>query len=416
MATPDAELDATVRAQWPRILAWLMRTIGDWDLAEDCAQDAVERALRTWPRDGVPDNPGAWLTAVARRRALDVLRRRATESRALQACTAQAQAEAPTLDAGGGFADDRLRLLFTCCHPLLTLQDRVALTLRSVCGLPTRDIARLLLVREAAMSQRLRRVRQQIVRSGLALEVPPADEVEERIGAVLAVIYLLFTQGYAVTVGDAVRDELAEEAITLAALLTCLLPREAEAHALRALILLQHARRPARFSPGGELVPLEDQARGLWDRPLLAAGLQALRIARGLTETDGVVGVYRPQAEIAALHSTAASAGSTDWAEIVGWYDALLAAGPAPVVELSRVVAVGMRDGAAAGLAELDEVAGRARVEGLAEVPAIRADLLRRAGRRAEARAAYEEAVVVAPNESARRFLQARLTQMTERQ
>ena len=232
-SSPRSPLDAVVRAEWPRIVASLIRTTGDWDLAEDCAQDATERALRAWPRDGVPDNPAAWLTSVARRRALDVLRRRRTESQALQDVVAMTDRVTATFDAGSGYADDRLRLLFTCCHPDLTLQDRVALTLKSVSGLSTREIARLLLVKEQTMSQRLRRLRQQIARSGLALSVPPTDEIGDRVASVLAVIYLVFTEGYSATEGTGVRDELADEAIALAQLATWLLPEHSEAHALR---------------------------------------------------------------------------------------------------------------------------------------------------------------------------------------
>ncbi|MGA8979058.1 MAG: sigma-70 family RNA polymerase sigma factor [Pedococcus sp.] len=251
IGSPGSPLDAVVRAEWPRIVASLIRTTGDWDLAEDCAQDATERALRTWPRDGVPDNPGAWLTSVARRRALDVLRRRKTELQVLQDVGAMTDRVASTFDAGGGYADDRLRLLFTCCHPGLALQDRVALTLKTVCGLSTRDIARLLLVKEQTLSQRLLRTRERITRSGLVLSVPPADAIDDRVASVLTVIYLIFTEGYSATEGAGVRDQLADEAIALAQLATWLLPANSDAHALRSLILLQDARRPARGSHDG---------------------------------------------------------------------------------------------------------------------------------------------------------------------
>ncbi|MGA9746465.1 MAG: sigma-70 family RNA polymerase sigma factor, partial [Nocardioides sp.] len=373
-------LDAVVRAEWPRIVASVLRITGDWDLAEDCAQDATERALLTWRRDGVPDNPAAWLTSVARRRALDVLRRSSTESKALEAVAAAAPVPT-TSDAGSGYADDRLRLLFTCCHPDLTLQDRVALTLKSVSGLSTRDIARLLLVKEQTMGQRLLRVRERISRSGLTLAVPPVDEVEDRVASVLTVIYLVFTEGYSATEGAGVRDELADEAIALAQLASWLLPDHGEAHALRALLLLQHARGPARMTREGALVPLEEQDRSRWDRPLLAAGLEALRLARDATDAaDGSIGPYRVQAEIAALHSSAPAPGAVDWAAVVGWYDALLDATASPVVALNRVVAMGMRDGPEAGLAALDDALGRHALDHAPEVPAIRADFLRRSG------------------------------------
>ncbi len=409
-----ASLEAAVRAEWPVIVAGLLRTTGDWELAEDCAQDATVRAMRTWPRDGVPDNPAAWLTSVARRRALDVLRRRSTESRALQAWTAMTQDTPPTCDAGSGYADDRLRLLFTCCHPGLSLQDRVALTLRTVCGLSTRDVARLLLVSEPAMSQRLLRVRKQILREGLAMSVPPADEVEDRVAAVLAVIYLLFAEGYSATDGGGIRDELAEEAITLAQLLTWLLPAHGEAHALRALVLLQHARRPTRTTPDGILVPLEEQDRTRWDRSSIAAGMESLHLARSAPDaTDGLVGVYRPQAEIAALYSTARAAADTDWTGIVTWYDLLLDATASPVVAMNRALAVGMRDGPQAGLATLEDVVHHHRLDDAPEVAAIRADLLRRSGDRGAARHAYRNALEVARTETVRGFLQRRIDELS---
>lgn len=408
-ASSRSSLDAVVRAEWPRIVASVLRITPDWELAEDCAQDATERALLTWPRDGVPDNPAAWLTSVARRRALDVVRRRQVESRSLEVVAAQGSVP-PISDAGGGYADDRLRLLFTCCHPDLSLPDRVALTLRSVSGLSTREVARLLLVKEAAMSQRLRRVRERITRSGLALAVPPADEIDDRVDAVLAVIYLVFTEGYSSTEGTGIRDELADEAIALAQLATWLLPGHGEAHALRALLLLQHARRPARVAASGAFVPLEEQDRSRWDRPLAAAGLAALQLAREAPDAaHGLVGPYRVQAEIAALHSTAATPEAVDWVAVVAWYDALLRATPSPVVALNRAVAVGMRDGPAAGLAALDQVVSQHGLVDGPEVPAIRADLLRRLGDSGAAASAYRDALAMAGTDGIRQYLQRRL-------
>lgn len=407
-------LDAVVRAEWPRIVASLIRTTGDWDLAEDCAQDATERALLTWPRDGVPDNPAAWLTSVARRRALDVLRRRRTESQALQNLVATADRACASFDAGSGYADDRMRLLFTCCHPDLTLQDRVALTLKSVSGLSTREIARLLLVKEQTMGQRLRRLRQQIARSGLALPVPATDEIDDRVASVLTVIYLVFTEGYSATEGTGVRDELADEAIALAHLATWLLPGHSEAQALRALILLQHARRPARVANTGALIPLEEQDRTCWDWPLIAAGLEALHLARTAVDvSDGSIGVYRVQAEIAAVHSTAMTPGAVDWAAIVSWYDALLQATASPVVAMNRAIAIGMRDGPDAGLAALEDASQEFRLGDAPEVPAIRADFLRRSGNTRSAARAYREALDAARTDGVRLYLQRRLDELS---
>ena len=409
-------LDAVVRAEWPRIVASLLRTTGDWDLAEDCAQDATERALLTWPRDGVPDNPGAWLTSVARRRALDVFRRRRTESQVLQDMGASSDRVAATFDAGSGYGDDRLRLLFTCCHPDLTMQDQVALTLKSVSGLSTRDVARLLLVKEQTMSQRLLRVRRHIARSGLALSVPPTDEIGERVDSVLAVIYLVFTEGYSATEGAGLRDELADEAIALAQLAAWLLPKHSEAHALRSLILLQHARRPARVASTGALIPLEEQDRTLWDRQLIAAGLKALHLARTASKTaESPVGVYRAQAETAAIHSTATRPETVDWATIVAWYDALLHATASPVVAMNRAIAIGMRDGPQAGLAALEDASHSFGIGEAPEVPSIRADFLRRSGHTVAAAGAYRQALAAARTDGVRLYMQRRLDELDPR-
>ena len=415
MSSPSrSPLDAVVRAEWPRIVASLIRTTGDWDLAEDCAQDATERALLTWPRDGVPDNPGAWLTSVARRRALDVLRRRRTESQVLQDVVAMTDRVTATSDAGSGYADDRLRLLFTCCHPDLTLQDRVALTLKTVSGLSTRDIARLLLVKEQTMSQRLLRTRERIARSGLVLSVPPTDAIDDRVASVLTVIYLVFTEGYSATEGPGVRDELADEAIALAQLATWLLPEHGEAHALRSLILLQHARRPARMNRTGALIPLEEQDRTRWDRPLIAAGLESLQLARTAADgSDGSVGVYRVQAEIAAVHSTATRPEVVDWPAIVAWYDALLHATGSPMVAMNRAIAIGMRDGPHAGLAALEDASHHFPLADAPEVPAIRADLLRRSGNASAAARAYREALAAARTDGVRLYIQRRLDELS---
>jgi RNA polymerase sigma-70 factor (ECF subfamily) len=392
-------LAAALGAQRLRIVAGLIRLTGDWDLAEDCVQDAVERALVRWPRDGAPDNPAAWLTTTAHRRALDVLRRRRSETAKLEEVAAMAERPAGTDPYGVVYRDDVLRLLFTCCHPALPLAGRVALTLKVVAGLSTREVARAFLVSEATMGQRLLRTRQRIAHTGIALRVPEPHRLAERTAGVLAVVYLIFNEGYIGTEGDGPRDELAEQAVWLAGELTRLLPADDEVHGLHALLLLQHARRSARTDPAGDLVPMQAQDRGRWDRALIRAGLAALRTARS---TGRPAGPYRLQAEIAALHATTPSADATDWAAVVAGYDALLAMQPSPVVRLNRAVAVGFRDGPAAGLAAVAEIGD---FPGYHLLPAVRADLLRRAGRPAEALPAYAEALARVRTAAERRFL-----------
>ncbi|HEY7936174.1 MAG TPA: sigma-70 family RNA polymerase sigma factor [Candidatus Limnocylindrales bacterium] len=390
-----------------RIVANLIRVTRDWELAEDCVQDAAERALARWPTDGIPDNPAAWLTTTARRRALDVLRRRHVEAEKLHEIEALAPSQASPAEPEdpGPYGDDRLRLLFACCHPALPLAGRVALTLKTVAGLSTREIARAFLVSEATMSQRLLRTRTKIEHSGIGFRIPEPHRLRDRVGAVLAVIYLLFNEGYAATEGPYLRDELAEEAIRLADLLASLLPDDDEVLGLRALLLLQHSRSAARMSAAGDLLTMEEQDRGLWDREQIAAGLASLAAARS---TGRPQGFYRLQAEIAALHATAATPEATDWARIVVGYDALLEHRASPVVALNRAAAIGFRDGPEAGLAALDA--------GIADsplVPAVRADLFRRSGRFAEAAAAYHEAIARAGTDAERRQLQRRLDELT---
>lgn len=403
MTDARAALAGAVAAERLRIVAALIRVTGDFDLAEDCLQDAVERALERWPADGVPDHPGAWLTTTARRRALDVLRRRQTERAKLR--EAQALAELAGDVAGddpGPYGDDRLRLLFACCHPALPMAGRVALTLKSVAGLSTRQIARAFLVSEATMGQRLLRTKNRIEHAGIGFRVPEPHRLAARTDAVLAVVYLIFTEGYAT-----MHDDLAAEAVQLAGLLTQLLPDDDEALGLHALLLLQHARRAARTDEAGELVTLEEQDRDRWDHDRIAAGLAALAAARA---TGRPLGYYRLQAEIAGLHATAAHADDTDWVRIVAAYDALLTLRPSPVIALNRAVAVGLRDGPAAGLAAVDELGGEPAGHPL--LPAVRADLLRRAGRRPEAAAAYRDAVAAARTEPERRLLERRLREV----
>ncbi len=410
-AEARAALGDAVAAERLRIVAALIRVTGDFDLAEDCLMDAVERALERWPADGVPDNPSAWLTTAARRRAIDVLRRRQTERAKLREAQAQALAELAgdlTADEPGPYGDDRLKLLFTCCHPALPMAGRVALTLKSVAGLSTRQIARAFLVSEATMGQRLLRTKNRIEHTGIGFRVPEPHRLAGRTDAVLAVVYLIFTEGYAATEGEPFRDDLAAEAVQLAGLVAQLLPGDDEVLALHALLLLQHARRAARTDADGELVTLEDQDRGRWDHDQIDAGLAALAAAR---VTGRAPGYYRLQAEIAALHATAAHADDTDWSRIVIAYDALLALRPSPVIALNRAVAVGFSDGPTAGLAAVDDLGGEPADYPL--LPAVRADLLRRAGRRREAAAAYREAVAVARTEPERRVMERRLRETT---
>jgi RNA polymerase sigma-70 factor, ECF subfamily len=376
-----------------------VRLTRDFDLAEDCLHDAAERALTHWPRDGIPDNPAGWLSITARRRAIDVLKRAATARTALGRLIMD---ESIALgEPGSVYDDDRLKLLFACCHPALPLAGQVALTLKAVTGLSTREVARAFLVSEATMGQRLLRTKQKISHAGIALRVPPADQLDDRIGGVLAVVYLLFNEGYLATDGAPLRDPLAREALQLGSLLAELLPGHPETRALLALMLLQHSRRHARLDTDGALVSLDEQDRGLWD---LRERDAALRMLAGISAD--APGAYQLQAAIAALHAIAPCAGATDWPRIVQAYDALLARQPTPVIALNRLIAVSFRDGPSAGLAGLDAIA--ADLPGYPLVAATRADLLRRAGRTPEALDAYDEAIALAPTDAERLFLRRR--------
>ncbi|MFK0171684.1 RNA polymerase sigma factor [Streptomyces sp. NPDC090306] len=375
------------RGEWGVVFGTVVRLTGDWELAEDCAQEAFARALPAWERDGVPRRPGAWLVTAARHRALDVLRRRAAERGKLaEVATAESVREAPPP------GDERLRLVFTCCHPALPLESRVALTLRAVGGLTTREIARAFLVSEETVSQRILRAKRKIAAAGIPYRVPPPGARAERLHGVLAVIYLVFTEGYAPSDGSTVRDVLAEEAVRLARLVAAEAPREPEAKGLLALLLLQHARRAARLDTEGGLVTLDRQDRTRWDPALLAEGVALAR------ESVVAGGPYALQAGIAAQHALAPTAAATDWAAIVALYDRLLALRANPVVALNRAVAVGMRDGPQA---QLEAVAALGTPGELARnhaLPAVRADALRRLGRTREAADAYRAAGSLAPN------------------
>jgi RNA polymerase sigma-70 factor, ECF subfamily len=409
MTDVEAAVAAAFREEWGHVVATLIRMTGNWDLAEECAQDAFAAALAHWPSDGVPSRPGAWLTTTARNRALDRLRRSKTEAAKLQEVAAiSVPAEPPSAD-DSGVVDDRLRLIFTCCHPALTLEARVALTLRTLAGLTTAEIARAFLVPEATMAKRLTRAKHKIRDAGIPYRVPPAHLLPDRLSGVLGVLYLLFNEGYSASAGAQVRRaDLTAEAIRLARLLVALMPDEPEAVGLLALMLLQDARAAARLDDDGDLVTLEDQDRSRWDGEKIAAGLALLD---GALRRDQA-GPYRLQAAIAACHARAAVAADTDWAQIAALYGQLLQLMPSAVVALNRAVAIAMARGPAAGLALVDELAAGGTLTSYYLLPATRADLLRRLDRRPEAAESYRAALALAPTEPEQRYLQRRLIEV----
>ena len=394
--------------------------LGDFDLAEEAVQEAFVAALATWPRDGIPRNPGGWIVTTARNRAIDRLRRRRrlvekTDELARDTIAATADPGIDAVDGAGDdmpLVDDRLRLIFTCCHPALALDARVALTLRTLGGLTTAEIARAFLVPEPTLAQRLVRAKRKIRDAGIPYRVPPAHLLPERLEGVLRVLYLVFNEGHTAASGDElVRRELCREAIRLARLLVTLMPDEPEVRGLVALMLLHDARRDARAAPDGSLVLLDDQDRSRWDHAAIAEGIAILE--RALAEKRP--GPYQLQAAIAAVHDEAASAAETDWPQIALLYGELQALAPSPVVELNLAVAVTMRDGPAVGLAMVEALAADGRLEEYVYLHATRADLLRRLERWSEAAAAYERAAALATNATERRFLDGRLAEARNR-
>jgi RNA polymerase sigma-70 factor (ECF subfamily) len=395
------------RAEGGRILARLIRLVRDFDLAEEVLQEALAAALEQWPADGVPDRPYAWVLRAARNKAIDRIRRRARfEADADALDDLAADDAAPESGEGAAFGDDQLRLIFTCCHPALALEAQIALTLRTLCGLSTEEIARAFLVQEATMAQRLVRAKQKIRLAGIPYAVPPREALPERLEAVMAVVYLVFNEGYAATSGDAIiRRDLCGEAIRVGRLLAGLVPDRGEPRALLALMLLHESRRDARAGADGAIVVLEEQDRGLWSRALIDEGLalvdEALRLGRP--------GAYAIQAAIVALHARAARAEDTDWPQIAALYDALLRVQPSPVVALNLAAAVAMAEGPERGLVMIDALDEGGELRDYHLLHAARADLLRRARRFDEAARAYRAAIERVANHAERLYLERRL-------
>jgi RNA polymerase sigma-70 factor, ECF subfamily len=407
-------VEAVFREERGRLLAALVRQFGDLDLAEEVASDAVAAALERWPVDGVPLRPGAWLLTTARRKAVDRLRRDKAYAARLAVLQAEVDRDGPAVEPADDedVPDERLRLFFTCCHPALPLDAQVALTLRCLAGLATPEVARAFLVPAATMAQRIVRAKRKIKGARIPFRVPDADELPSRLPGVLRVVYAIFTEGYAASAGpELVRADLADEAIRLARILYRLLPGEREVAGLLALLLLVDARREARTGPDGQVVLLDEQDRSRWNRESIEEGrrlvVEALR--------GGRPGPYALQAAIAAVHDEAADVATTDWAQVVALYDVLAQVAPSPVVALNRAVAVAMRDGPAAGLELLDALAADERLRGYHLLPAARADLLRRLGRRSEAADAYREALALVGNDPERAYLSRRLSEVQQR-
>jgi RNA polymerase sigma-70 factor, ECF subfamily len=409
LAAAQAAVADAFRSDWGRVVAYLIRVAGNWDLAEECAQDAFERALQRWPRDGIPSNPAAWLKTTARNRAMDRLRRASVGDAKLKELMMLRASEGADDDGDSGIEDDRLRLMFTCCHPALAIEAQVALTLRTLAGLSTPEIARAFLVPPETMAKRLTRAKRKITEARIPYRVPAAHRLGERLKAVLVVIYALFNEGYGASTGDQlIRKDLCSEAIRLGRLLAELMPDEPEALGLLSLMLLQDSRRAARIDQYGELVTLEDQNRGLWDVTAIAEATAMLDRAMRRRQP----GPYQLQAAIAACHAHAPSARDTDWDEIAVLYRRLTEIAPSAVVLLNHAVAVAMARGPAVGLALVDELHEAGSLADYYLLPATRADLLRRLDRYPEAASAYQRALDLAPTDAERRFLHRRLVEL----
>ena len=426
----QAAAQRTVEAVWriesARLIAALARVTGDVGLAEDLAQDALVAALEQWPAQGVPDNPGGWLTAVARRRYIDTVRRAVTFERKAAELVMQARPEThedpmDEIEFDTHVTDDVLKLIFTACHPVLSRDGRVALTLKLVGGLSTEQVARAFLVPTATMAARITRAKKALADANVGFEVPVGPELANRFGSVLEVVYLIFNEGYAATSGESwYRAELCDEAMRLGRMLSALAPEEPEAHGLVALMEIQASRIPARTGPGGAPVTLLEQNRARWNRLLITHGLAALAKAQAAARkrSAGQPGPYCLQAELAACHARAATAADTDWRRIVGLYETLGGLNPSPVIELNRAVAVAMADsanGPARALAIVDSLEGDPALRGYHLLPAVRADLLLRLGRRDDAAASFAEALEEAGTDSERRFLTRRLAELEAR-
>jgi RNA polymerase sigma-70 factor, ECF subfamily len=402
-------VDTVYRAESRRVLATLIRLLGDFEVAEEALHDAFAAALERWPRDGVPANPRAWLVSAGRFKAIDTLRRRARFNAAMHEIADRLDGDQHGLEIDDEVPDDPLRLIFTCCHPALPPDGQVALTLREVCGLTTEEIAHAFLTTPPTVAQRIVRAKAKIRDAKIPYQIPSVADLPERLDGVLHVIYLVFNEGYSASSGTSlVRHDLSDEAIRLGRLLVDLLP-EPEAVGLLALMLLHGSRRAARTSSAGELVLLDDQDRSRWNREQILEGVSL--VERALASRR--LGPYALQAAIAAVHAEATSPAATDWAQIVGLYDVLLRIAPSSVIELNRAAAVAMRDGPAAGLALIDAILSRGELRDYHLLHSARADLCRRLGRTAEARAAYERALSLTRQEPERRFLERRLHDLT---